>query len=187
MRLEKTKNSFQCSKNDNIEKERGKRFKRIVKCKTFWIVCVCVVLALAILMGVNINGRVITTAESALKSVVVTSEVSTIEYIYNSIISVSEKNTDKYHVAYCGTVKIGFDFNKIKITKDKKQKKIYVKLPDVKITSANVDEKSLEFIFEKGKYEKENIYQEAYRKCKVDLEKKAKDNKNGKRTRNFNY
>lgn len=123
------------------------------------------------------TGEVVTITEASLKELFEISELSTIEYTYNSIATVTKTKKDKeediYHVAYEGTVKAGFDFNEIKVTHKPEEKKYYIDIPEIKIHSVIVDETSLEFIFTKDKYETETIYQQAYKKSIADLESKA--------------
>ena len=129
-----------------------------------------------ILIGFLISkpGQATSISESTLKEMFEISEFSTIEYPYESIISVSnDKDKTMYHVAYKGTVKLGFDFNEIRVEEIPEEKKICVYIPEIIINSTNVDESSLDYIFEKEKYDTETTFQEAYRACCTDLEKKV--------------
>ncbi|MBR7133907.1 MAG: DUF4230 domain-containing protein [Clostridia bacterium] len=112
-------------------------------------------------------------SKTSLKKVLDSADFSTAEYTYNSIATVMEKENVKYYVAYEGTVKAGFDFEKIDVTE--KDKKITITIPEVDIISVDVDE-NMEYMFTKKKYEKENTYQEAYSACVKDLKEKAKNN-----------
>ena len=142
------------------------------------------VIALAIILSVVFKKEkeVTTIAEASLREVIETSELSTVEFIYNSTTTVkNDKGKPKYHIAYEGTVKAGFDFNKIKLEKDEKNKKIVVIIPEIKINAVNINDKSFDFIFMKDKYDTENTFQEAYKACYKDLENKAKSNENIKK------
>lgn len=107
--------------------------------------------------------------------------LSVLEYSYNSYTTVYEKNKDgtddkdkpKYHVAYDGTVKTGFDFSNIQITDDTDKKIIYIDIPEIQITSATIDEKSLDFIFAKEKYHTEDVVAKALTLCQEDLKEKV--------------
>ena len=134
-----------------------------------------VAVALSVLFD---NDRSVTTiAESSLKEVIETSELSTVEFIYNSTATVNDdKNNPKYHIAYEGTVKAGFDFNKITTEIDKENKKIVIVIPKIKINSVNINDETLDFIFVKDKYDTETTFQEAYKMSYSDLENKAKSN-----------
>ena len=142
------------------------------------------VIALAIILSVVFKKEkeVTTIAEASLKEVIETSKLSTVEFIYNSTTTVkTDKGKPKYHIAYEGTVKAGFDFNKIKLEKDEKNKKIVVIIPEIKINAVNINDKSFDFIFMKDKYDTENTFQEAYKACYKDLENKAQSNENIKK------
>ena len=123
----------------------------------------------------------VTVVESSLKGFSDIEELSVLEYSYSSYTTVYEKdkkgkdNKDKpkYHVAYSGTVRTGFDFKDLKITDDKEKKVIYIDIPDIKINSVSIDENSLDFIFIKDKYETEDIVPKTIPICKKDLEKKV--------------
>lgn len=150
--------------------------ERIKKYKNVTIISVIALLAVVIILGIIFSkpGAVTTISESSLKEVIEISELSTIEYIYNSTFTVTEGKEEKYHVAYEGVVKAGFDFNDIKISEE--GKKIIITIPDITINSAYVDENSIDCLFIKDKYETETILQEAYRKSIEDLEIKAESN-----------
>lgn len=123
-----------------------------------------------------------TVAESSLKEVVEVCELSTVEFIYNSTVTVKdEENKDKYHVAYEGVVNAGFDFNKITTEMDKENKKIVIVIPKIKINSVNINDETLDFIFVKDKYDTETTFQEAYKVSYEDLEKKAETNQTVKK------
>lgn len=136
---------------------------------------------LVVMIGLSVlfakERNITTVAESSLKEVIETSELSTVEFIYNSTVTVSdEENNPKYHIAYEGTVKAGFDFNQITTEMDKENKKIVIVIPEIKINSVNINDETLDFIFVKDKYDTETTFQEAYKICYEDLENKAKSN-----------
>lgn len=161
----------------SLEKTTKKRFKVPWKL----LILIGILLALGttaiILLNYDKPGTVTTQSEVSLKDIFEIGEVSSVEYTYNSIVSISTKKVKKYHVAYKGTVKAGFNFDDIKTKDDKKNKKIVIEIPEIKINDVYVDDESLDFIFVKEKYNTETIYQEAYSKCVEDLKKKAKSNK----------
>ncbi|MBR4879770.1 MAG: DUF4230 domain-containing protein [Clostridia bacterium] len=117
-------------------------------------------------------------AKSSLNEIKEISELSTIEYNYNSIATVTtEKGKEQYHVKYKGVAKAGIDFENITITDVKKEHKLLVTLPPVEIREPSVDPESLEFIFVKDKYETETVFMEALDFVKSDLAVKvAEDN-----------
>ena len=167
----------------DAEHPMGKIF---VVAKRFWkpILITIGVIILAIILSVVFakEKEVTTIAEASLKEVIETSELSTVEFIYNSTTSVkNDKGKPKYHIAYEGTVKAGFDFNEIKLEKDEKNKKIVVIIPEIKINAVNINDKSFDFIFMKDKYDTETTFQEAYKASYKDLENKANSNENIKK------
>ena len=166
----KIKDIFFEEKDENI-------YKKVKKIFIFLVILVVIIIVNAIITK---NGKVTTISESALKEMFEISDFSTVEYPYNSIVTVSnDKNEAMYYIAYKGLVKIGFDFNEIKVTSDQKEKKIYINIPDIKVNTVSIDssdKESLDFIFIKEKYNTETIFQEAYRKSIEDLEKKANEN-----------
>lgn len=121
------------------------------------------------------EGTVSTISQSALQDVLEISELSTVEYTYNAVASAYKEDgkTLMYRVAYDGKVKAGIDFSKVKIKIDEEKKTIHIKIPEVTIQDYIVDEGSLEYIFEKDKYNKATVSAEAYKLCKADLKKKA--------------
>ena len=145
-------------------------------------------IALLILMGIIASiiifapsGETTFSVKTSLKEVLESSEMSTSEYTYNSIVKVpidaskpTDDNNIKYQVAYKGTVKSGFDFKKIDTVE--KDGSLVVIVPKIEIKSVNVDT-DLEYIFTKEKYDTEKTYAEAYNACCVDLGNKAKTNK----------
>ena len=53
--------------------------------------------------------------------------------------------TDKIILSYSGKVNVGIDFSKIKFEIDNSNKKIILKLPDIKVISHEIDESSIEY------------------------------------------
>lgn len=119
------------------------------------------------------SGKMAVSAESSLKEILDTEDLSTAVYTYNSIVAVTDENTVKYHVAYKGTVKAGFSFDEIQVCET--DKTISIVLPEIKINSVNVNT-DMDYIFTKKKYDTEKTYAEAYNACCKDLEEKAKHN-----------
>ena len=167
---------------DKIEDKDDKKEKKEIlitliksKYKVIAIGLVCVIILIGFL--ISKPGQTTSISESTLKEMFEISEFSTIEYPYESIISVSDdKGKTMYHVAYKGTVKLGFDFNEIRVEELTEDNKICVYIPEIIINSTNVDESSLDYIFEKEKYDTETTFQEAYRACCTDLQQKVTGN-----------
>lgn len=121
------------------------------------------------------EGKVTTITESSLEEVFELNELQTAEYIYNAVVPVEGEKGIEYHVAYEGTVTAGVNFDELKITVDEDQKKICITVPKVTILDTIVEADSLEYIFEKKKYDNEQVYKEAYSLCQKDLEERAKN------------
>lgn len=142
------------------------------------IVAVVIVLLIAGIAIISIgSGETTFDVKTALKEVALTEQLSTVEYTYNSIVEVKNAKETEYNVSYKGKVKAGFDFDKIDIKTDDTKKVYTIIIPKIIVTSTNVDEGSLNFIFAKKKYDTESTYAKAYNACCKDLEKKAENNK----------
>ena len=117
-------------------------------------------------------------SESSLKEIIEIEELATLEYFYNSIARVTEEDVEKvkYHVAYEGTIRYGINFEEITISIDEQNKIINVVVPEVNLIDSEVNIETLDFIFEKDKYEIETVVMEAKSICETDLENKASQN-----------
>ncbi|MBQ8683496.1 MAG: DUF4230 domain-containing protein [Clostridia bacterium] len=144
------------------------------KPKLMPLLCGAGVIVLAILLCVVFSGSgdITIETETALKRIVEQEKLSTAEFTYNSIAVIAdEKGKELCHVAYEGTVKAGFDFSALNVTQ--KNKTIIVHLPEITISSVNVDNE-LDYIFVKERYNTEDFYAKARATCQADLEEKAK-------------
>lgn len=121
--------------------------------------------------------RLTTITKASLEKVLEISDLETLDYTYNSITDVMDEDGEsvKYHVAYEGVVTAGIDFEKIDVSVEDDTKTVVVTLPEAEIQNVYVDMGTMEYIFEKDKYETETVSQEAYHACCKDLEKKAKE------------
>ena len=130
------------------------------------------------LSGCGAGNRVTTISESTLEKVLEIEDLSTLEYTYNAV---AEAYTDdnkaklKYHVAYEGVVDVGINFSDISVSVDDKAKSITVTVPEAEVQSCRVDAGTLEYIFEKDKYETETVAQEAYHVALEDLESRVQE------------
>lgn len=124
--------------------------------------------------------QVTTITKSSLEKVIEISDLSTLDYTYNSITDVLDEDgeTIKYHVAYEGVVTAGIDFERVDVSVDEETKKVTITIPEADIQNVDVDMGTLEYIFEEKKYETETVSQEAYKACRADLEKKATEENN---------
>ncbi len=148
---------------------------------TIYAALVIIVLVVICIVVFSPFGKTTISVETSLKEILESSDMSASKYTYNSIVKVPidstkplEDDNIRYQVAYKGTVKSGFDFNKIDVVE--KDDSIIVIIPKIEIQSVEVDT-DLEYIFTKEKYDTENTYSEAFDICCKDLEDKAKVNK----------
>ena len=120
------------------------------------------------------EGKVETVSIASIRRVLEINELSTAEYVYNTIARAYEEDgtTIRYYVAYEGIITAGIDFNEINIELDGDAKILTISLPDIKI-HGTVDPGSLEYIFVDKKSETENVHKEAFELCQKDLEEKA--------------
>lgn len=146
-------------------------------------------IGLLVIVGLVIVGIIILTnkepeltvvSETSLKEMLEIDELATLEYFYNSVTQVlkEDSNKVKYHVAYKGNIRYGINFEQVEIMIDETNKQINVVVPEVNLLDSNVDIESLDFIFEKDKYETETVIIEAKEVCEADLETKALQNEN---------
>ena len=73
--------------------------------------------------------KLTTISESTLEDVIEISDLSTVEYFFNSITEVQDEKTGdlKYHVAYEGVVDAGIDLSEVKVSVDNEKKVIIQK------------------------------------------------------------
>lgn len=126
------------------------------------------------------SAKEVTITESTLKEIAPSSTLSTVEFIYKATATKYKNNgkTPKYHVAYEGKVRAGFDFDKVKFDINEVKKIITITLPEITLTtSINTDPSTFDFMFLKEKYETDNVFQEALTFCTKDLKNRAKEDK----------
>lgn len=115
---------------------------------------------------------------STLMKVVKTSSFSTYEVVYNGVCTVyNEKKPENidYYVSYTATIKAGFDFNEIKISKDEENNEILISLPPIELYEPNVKIEDLDYIVVNKKVKTETISADAYKICRADVEERAKN------------
>lgn len=164
----------------SVKKERSgnpvRRSRKFLFAKiTVPFLIIVVVLGIWFLVSSRNEGRVTTITQSSLEKMLETNDLSTLEYTYNGITTVytQDGKTPKYYVAYEGVVTAGIDITKINVHTDQDKKVITITIPDPSVQKVSVDMGSLDFIFEKKKYETETVSQEAYKKSMKDLKNKA--------------
>ena len=154
--------------------ERLKNMGRVGRYLSLGAVIV-VLLLIVLLVIFSGSGKTTIDVETTLKEVILSSELKTAEYTYNSIAEIKDtkKGATKYYVAYKGSVGAGIDFEDIRIERHKDVLKVII--PEIEILSVNV-ETEMDYIFTKEKFNTEGTYAEAYNACIVDLEEKARGN-----------
>ncbi len=115
-------------------------------------------------------------AAPSLEEFVLSSEIQTLTYHYNSIYTERYDGEDRYYVAYDGTVILGIDASDINFQVDDEHQIIKVLLPDVRILDYDVDEDSLAFIFCDDSYDTPEYATYALGDCIDDLIDKTEDN-----------
>lgn len=136
-----------------------------------FVILIIIVLFLGYSKFANKKQQVTISSKSELVKELEISELNSARYYYNGI--AKKENSDgkvQYYVSYEGTVTLGIDFKDIIYEEDPTNKKIIVKLPDLKITSVNVEATSLDFIKLNTKLKDENIHNEAYNLASKHLE-----------------
>ncbi len=125
----------------------------------------------------NKEGKVTTISKATLINIFETNDLAVLKNYYNSYAAVYDEDgeTVKYYVAYEGTIRMGIDFEKVQVKKNKKKKWIKILLPKAEIQDINVDTDSMEYIFKSGSYETETVSGEAFQECNKDLQKKAEN------------
>lgn len=161
------------------EEKLEKKFKIGDKKILVIVVLVAVVVAvLAIMITKNSKDRLTISTKSTLEKIIEISDLSTIEYTYNAIVTKYDEDKPKeveYYVSYEGIVEAGIDFNEVKIEIDDKSKVISITLPPAKVNRTIVDMGTLDYIHVKESDESVGVSQEAYKLCLKDLQDRANE------------
>lgn len=122
-----------------------------INIRTSILVILLVILAIIILTRTSIfkksEPNIITS--SILEDAVNISSLSTAQFTYNGIAEIYEDEDQKEvkcHILYNAKVKAGIDMKDVTFDIDKEKKTIKPALPEIKVTSNTVDEKSLSYI-----------------------------------------
>ena len=149
--------------------EKLKQLSLAMKCVILGIVAVVLVTVLLLIVFKN-SGKDTLEVQSALKDVLETSQLRTVEYKYNSIAEVKDGDTVKYYVAYNGKASVSLNFEDIEIVRDGEIIRVIVPEP----TQIDINlEDDFDFLFMKKKYETETVYIEAKAACEKDLREKV--------------
>ncbi len=118
------------------------------------------------------DGKMEIITVSELQEIFDASELHTFQAVYNGIAEVkNEKNSEKidYYVSYNAKVNAGFDFNKLEINTNEKEKIVELQIPEITIQDVIVDIGSLDYIFLNDKVNKSGISDGAYDACIADV------------------
>ncbi len=128
------------------------------------------------------SSDIIISARVAFQKSVDTEELRTATFTYNGVVikckeECKNDGTDErlYFVSYEGEVTAGLDFDKIDFNVDKKNKKMTIIMPEVKITNAQAFMEKQKYIFKNSKYDNVNEITEANRLCNEDIKKRASE------------
>lgn len=146
---------------------------------SLWSLCVvaAAVVILATVLAATLpsvtEARIVST--SVLQEIINVSELSTFEAVYNGVAQVYKEGEEKtkeniaYHVSYKGRVKLGFDFENIKVNVNVGEKVITVMYPGVDITDVLVDITTMDYIFLDKKADAIGVSSVAYAACIEDV------------------
>lgn len=146
-----------------------------VKPNRLWILIAIVAILFVVtpisVYTANNKATVRVISSTILEKMINMSELSSYQAVYNGIAEVhNEKKPEKidYYVSYEARIKAGIDFAKVKIDVDHRQNRITLTLPEVGITSVDVDIETMDYIFRKAKADTATVSTEAYKKCVED-------------------
>ena len=158
-----------------------KMFKKVVLVSA--VVCAA---GIVFLMGESERCDDVTYSSSgSLEKILDIEEIHMMSYPYKGVAekSVTEvkkngkkKNKKLYKVTYDGHATIGTK-EKIAAKVNKEEKKISIHIPEPKIIDTSVDFDSIDYIFNKHKYETETVASDSYKLCKEDMKNKSEVDK----------
>ncbi len=162
-------------KNDITNKSKELTLREKLKGKRHLLPIVLVIVGILVIIiafGSSNRGHMTISSTSTLEKILEISELSTVEYTYNAIVTKyqdEEKKKVEYHVSYEGIIEAGIDFDEISVEVDEKNKIVLIELPDATVHSSRVNMDTLDFIHSVKPKEAESITQEAYKLCLDDL------------------
>lgn len=164
---------------DNQEYEREPELhqkKKINKGRNLVIFILIVCVATGIYMTINLpkgqqeEPEII--SKTTLEKIINVSELSTYKAVYNGVaVVMNEKKPEKvdYYVAYEANIFAGFNFEGLTIDKDEKTKKIIVTIPKITFMEPDLDELSLDYMFQNSKANKSTVSEQAIKACYADI------------------
>lgn len=170
----------------NVEKEKISN-KSIKNKLHILIIAAIIIVSIIAIFSLSQKNKATITTRSTLEKVMEISDLSTIEYTYNAIVTKfkddtvedmkdkKDKSNVEYYVSYEGKVNAGIDFKDISVSIV--DKTISIKLPEAKINNTDVVYESMEYIYVDKPQENTSISQEAYKLCQNDLSIRAANEK----------
>jgi hypothetical protein len=169
-------------KKQSVIEEKSKKRKGNSKIiiLIFVLLIICVI-SIYVFANTSKAGKITTNVKSSLEKIVEKSNLETVNFTYNVIAKKckDEENCDlesnkmsnfEYVVSCKGKITAGIDFNQIKITEEKKSKKIVITLPESSITS-DPSISSIQFI--NGDELPADILPEARKLCQETIKSKS--------------
>lgn len=164
---------------ENLKALLKKAFNKFSLKSKIIIAAVALVVIIAIVLSVSLyvenfsreHRKADIYIKASLEKIVNVSELSSYQVKYEGIATVAnEKKPEKvdFYVAYEAMVKAGIDVEKIEMTVE--EKVVYIKLPEVIITSSDIDENTLDYMFIKNKYNNEMALPRAITACNADIQ-----------------
>lgn len=173
------------TENHSEKNNKSFHFKDLLKLIKYALILAALIIVIFIIRYQISNGnqkKEQTTIETSakLEKILQISELSTYQVTFNGVTDVKDDtDTLLYHVSYNAKVGIGLNMEEIRVTIDEgsdENKKIIVTLPEIKITEANVDPGSLDYIFVEQSANTENVSMTALPACKADAEAECRSN-----------
>ncbi len=120
------------------------------------------------------EGKVELVTEATLVSAMKNATLYTAEYPYNGVTYVSDKDNGlKYYVSYKANIKAGFNAENVRVTLDKENSIITIRLPEIELSEPSVSGE-FKYIFMDEKYNTGDTYNEAFSAAVTDLKKREK-------------
>ena len=170
--------SVQEAKEELEEKVEGVKNKKVLFISLAALAIAIAIFGLFVLPQLTKKpGPQVVDTVSTLEKIVKSSSLSTYEVVYNGVAVVKnpeKPEKDDYYVSYLATVKAGFDFKEIEISKDDEKHIIVVSLPPIEL-EPKVKIEDLDYIIVNNKVKTETISVDAYKVCKQDVEEEIKD------------
>lgn len=162
-----------------METEKDNKVRKLLKFNIpVWAYIVPVLVVVIIIVGISIGtdhtSEAQITTSSVLEKIESISELSTYEVLYQGVATVNnEKKPNKvdFYVYYEANVKAGLNLDEVQASIDEKEERVLVTLPELVITSLDVEFGSLDYMFVNDKADESGVTERAYNACIDDLSK----------------